>query len=257
MLIEYSGKGPNLVLLHGWAMSRHCWYYLIPVFEKHFKTIRVDLPGHEEGCGSCFSFTREEELITELSNLCEESATWIGWSLGGLLAQRVAQTYPHKVNSLVCVGSGACYLQKDGWDHGVSEEDFNRFLKSFEADNAAAFEYFLNLQIVNTERASETLEILKLLLVNDYEAEELIAALELLRAQDMRKAIANYKCPILFVGGRADKLVSMENIRASSALAPQAVNFIIGKAGHAPMISHVEDFAGGLAEYMKTTDAHK
>ena len=257
MFIERSGKGPNLVLLSGWAMTRHCWHQLISVLEMHYKTIRLDLPGHGDGCGSCFSFSRMDELITELSNLCEEGATWIGWSLGGLLAQRVAQAYPHKVKRLICVGSAACFVQKNDWSEGISEEDFDQFLKIFAADNSLALEQFLTLQVVDSENANETFKILKLLMVNNYEPRELIAALELLRSQDMRKAIANYKCPVLFIGGDADKLVSAGNLKASSMLASQGEVNIIPQAGHASMISHFEEFGLRLAEYLDRTDAYK
>ena len=257
MFIERSGQGPNLVLLSGWAMTRHCWHQLIPALEKHYKTVRVDLPGHGDGCGSCFSFSRMDELITELSNLCEEEATWIGWSLGGLLAQHVAQTYPHKVKRLICVGSTPCFLQKNDWSEGISEADYNQFLKIFVADNSIALEQFITLQVVDSENANETFKILKLLLVNNYEPKELIAALELLRSQDMRKAIAKYKGPVLFIGGNADRLVSASNLKASSTLPPQGEVNIIAKAGHAPMISHFEEFSERLTNYLYKTDAYK
>ena len=257
MFIERSGEGANLILLHGWAMNHYCWHRLIPVLEKRYTTIRVDLPGHGDGCGSCFSFSRADELIAELSNLCEEGATWIGWSLGGLLAQRVAEAYPHKVKRLICVGSAACYMQMDGWPEGVSEKDFNHFLKIFEADRAFALEHFLTLQVIDSENAKDTLKILRLLSVGNYEPKELTAALELLRTQDMRKAIANYKCPVLFMGGKTDKLVSTNSLKASSMLAPQGKVDIIEKAGHAPMISHFDDFANRLAEYLDRTYAYK
>ena len=257
MFIERSGNGPNLILLHGWAMNRYCWHQLIPILEKFYNLVRVDLPGHGDGCGSCFSFSRTDELITELSNLCEEGATWIGWSLGGLLAQRVAQAYPHKVKRLICVASAACFMQKDGWSEGVSKEDFNHFLKVFKAENDFALEHFLTLQVAGSENADEILKILKLLLVKNYEPKELLAALEMLRTQDMRKAIPNYKCPVLFVGGRNDKLVSANSLKASSMLAPLGKVNIIENAGHAPMISHLEDFTEYLAEYLDRTDAYK
>ena len=257
MFIERSGKGSNLVLLSGWAMTRYCWHQLIPIFEQHYKTIRVDLPGHGDGCGSCFSFSRMDELITELSNLCEEEATWIGWSLGGLLAQHVAQTYPHKVKRLICVGSAACFLQKSDWSEGVLEKDFNQFLKIFAADNATALEQFLTLQVIDSENANETFKILKLLMANRYEPRELMLALELLRNQDMRKAIADYKCPVLFIGGDADNLVSADNLKASAMLASQGEVNIIAKAGHAPMISHFAEFNEQLTEYLDITDVYQ
>ena len=257
MLIERNGEGPDFILLHGWAMNRYCWYQLSSLLPEIYNTIRVDLPGHHEGCGSSFSFTREEELITELSNLTEEGATWLGWSLGGLLAQRVAQAYPHKVERLICISSAACYLQKEGWPEGVSEKDFNDYLKIFNAEDSMAIEHFLDLQVVGSERASDTLKGLKVFASRNYETEELAAALELLRKQDMREAIPHYQFPTLFIGGSADKLVSEKNIRESAALAPQGEACIVRKAGHAPMISHPGEFTSCMVDFLRKTDVYR
>ena len=257
MLIERSGTGPNLILLHGWAMSRHCWHHLTPLFEKHYKTVRVDLPGHGDGCGSSLSFTRKDELIAELSNLCEDGATWLGWSLGGLLAQMVAQAYPDKVKRLVCISSAACYVQKDDWPYGIREADFNHFLKVFNADSSIALENFLLMQVEGTQYAKETLRMLKLMSAKDYDFEELVAALQLLRTEDMRKALPEYKCPTLFVGGEADKLMPLKNLEESSKLVSFPRIYTMEAAGHAPMVSHVEDFIDGLSEFLERTDADK
>ena len=253
MLIERSGNGPNLILLHGWATDRYFWKYLIPIAERFYTTIRVDLPGHGDGCGSSFSFFREDELVTELSNLCDGGATWIGWSLGGFLAQRVAQLYPHKVNRLICMGSAARFTQAADWPQGITKKDFNNFIKVFKNDSPMALEHFLKLQVMGTERAVTTLELLKFLIVKNYEVKELTAALELLRDQDTRKAIENYQGPILFIGGEADKLVSEKNLRLSSNLAFRSKVFIVEKAGHAPMLSHPAYFYDGLQEYLERT----
>jgi pimeloyl-ACP methyl ester carboxylesterase len=40
-----SGKGPNLVLLHGWKHDRHTWDNLLPFLEPNFTCWTIDLPG--------------------------------------------------------------------------------------------------------------------------------------------------------------------------------------------------------------------
>ena len=44
--ISVSGQGPNLILLHGWAMHSGIFAPLMPGLNRHFRVHCVDLPGH-------------------------------------------------------------------------------------------------------------------------------------------------------------------------------------------------------------------
>ena len=255
MLIERSGNNAEeLVLIHGWGMDRHCWRHLLPEFHKHYRTICVDLPGHGDGCKSSFSFFKLDALIKELASLPTHRATWIGWSLGGFLAQKVAQAYPAKVKRLICVAAAASLLQRTGWPEGLAGRIFQSFICDFHDDSKMAMRRFLIAQVLNSETAHETLEILKLLAVKNYDYFELKKALKLLQQQDMRAAVAQYDFPLLFTGGEADQLVSAANLQASARLAPQAQAWTFEGAAHAPMISHHKLFTAAIMDYLHSSD---
>ena len=44
--VEYEGAGPDLVLLHGWAMHSGIWRDVRERLARHFRLHLVDLPGH-------------------------------------------------------------------------------------------------------------------------------------------------------------------------------------------------------------------
>ena len=46
MHIETCGSGPDLVLIHGWAMHGGIFAPLTPLLREHFRVHLVDLPGH-------------------------------------------------------------------------------------------------------------------------------------------------------------------------------------------------------------------
>ena len=78
------GKGPDLVLLHGWATNSGIWAGVVKTLAGQFRVNLVDLPGH--GVNSHIPLSRNlnavaEQILTEVP-----SATWVGWSLGGLIA---------------------------------------------------------------------------------------------------------------------------------------------------------------------------
>ena len=41
-----TGKGPNLVLVHGLGLNRHMWQWQLGELEPHFRVTCLDLPGH-------------------------------------------------------------------------------------------------------------------------------------------------------------------------------------------------------------------
>lgn len=84
------GKGPVLVFLHSYLLSKEIWKNQIDFFKKDFRCISIDLPGH----GESENFTEEEkgslnsiaeEIVKLLNELNVESYHCIGSSLGGIL----------------------------------------------------------------------------------------------------------------------------------------------------------------------------
>lgn len=249
MFIERSGHGPEVVLLSGWAMSRRCWGDLFPELNRYYQTVQVDLPGHESGCGSHFSFSEPQRLVEELAGQISNHSIWIGWSLGGLLAQQIAHRYPKKVARLVCIASSACFLKKENWLYGMPEETFNDFTDAFEADSSTALQRFVALQISTKTKTAEQVDKLKPFVCKNYQVEELKAALEWLRL-DLREALSQFYFPALFIGGSEDQLVNVESLKASARLAPQAEYLEIAGAGHLPMISHSKQLCQSLLEHL-------
>ena len=46
LYVEWSGSGPPLVLLHGWAMHGGLLAPLVPALSARYRVAVVDLPGH-------------------------------------------------------------------------------------------------------------------------------------------------------------------------------------------------------------------
>jgi pimeloyl-ACP methyl ester carboxylesterase len=101
------GDGRNVLLLHGWACDSHDWSWQLPVFERRYRVVNLDLRGHGRSeiptCGYMLAdFVADvEELIT--SKFPGEKFIAMGHSMGGQIAARLAARRPDLVSAVISV----------------------------------------------------------------------------------------------------------------------------------------------------------
>jgi 2-succinyl-6-hydroxy-2,4-cyclohexadiene-1-carboxylate synthase len=104
--VELSGAGPPLVLLHGFTGSITNWKPHIPIFDKRFQVIVVDLLGHGGSDSPADSMRyRMERCVEDLISVFDQfglgRVNLLGYSLGGRVALHVAAAHPDRVHALV------------------------------------------------------------------------------------------------------------------------------------------------------------
>lgn len=102
---ESAGEGPALLLIQGLGYPADMWWRLLPVLTPRFRTIRFDNRGTGR-TGICPPGPHTMEVLAAdavavLDAAGESSAHVIGVSMGGVVAQEFALTYPDRVRSLV------------------------------------------------------------------------------------------------------------------------------------------------------------
>ncbi|MCH9661181.1 MAG: alpha/beta hydrolase [Bacteroidetes bacterium] len=105
---EVTGKGPVMVLLHGFLESSTMWKAIAPPLTKHFTVITIDLPGH--GKSGVLSETHSMELMAQLlfsmlHHLKIETATLVGHSMGGYVALAFTELYQQHTAGLILLNS--------------------------------------------------------------------------------------------------------------------------------------------------------
>ncbi|RXI98380.1 alpha/beta hydrolase [Anaerobacillus alkaliphilus] len=113
---EYSlNEKPPIFLIHGFASSTYTFNRLLPLLERNFSIIAIDLPGFgrsEKSKSFHYSFANYAKLIGECINYFNlNKVTIVGHSMGGQIALYVAKAIPEKINKLILLGSSG-YLQK-------------------------------------------------------------------------------------------------------------------------------------------------
>lgn len=249
--IEVRGQGPDLVLLHGWAMHGGVFAPLIDALTADWTLHIVDLPGHGLSPRGAGRFTLEacaRELV-----LRTPPALWLGWSLGGSLALHAAIDFPGQVRGLVLLASTPSFVRRADWLHGVEAAVFRRFADDLERDWQTTLERFLALEVHGSERAREELRWLRSAVGarGAPETEALQAGLDILDRCDLRRELTMLDLPTLWLGGSRDRLVPAAALHAAAQLQPGARAEIIAGGGHAPFLGQRDAVLAALGRYVR------
>ncbi|MFD1616120.1 alpha/beta fold hydrolase [Gelatiniphilus marinus] len=105
-----SGKGPALVMLHGFLENSNMWNPFLPELTQKNRVIRIDLLGH--GQTGCLGYIHSMQLMASavkavLNHLKIKQSTFIGHSMGGYVALAFAERNPDAVTGLCLMNSTA------------------------------------------------------------------------------------------------------------------------------------------------------
>lgn len=103
-----SGKGPAVILLHGFLEDATMWQDLSPILSKKNRVISIDLLGH--GKTECLGYVHTMEDMANavhavLKQLRLRKYTFIGHSMGGYVAIAFAKRYPESIKGLCLLNS--------------------------------------------------------------------------------------------------------------------------------------------------------
>src|SRR5690606_1004113 len=157
--IHTLGQGPDLVLLHGWAMHAGVFAGLAERLAARFTVHLVDLPGHGGSRDSTLPLALEPVVDALADRL--PPALWAGWSLGGLFALHAAATRPARVRGLAMLCASPRFVRGEDWPLGMSPEIFRGFALGLRADYRATLERFIALEAFGSDDARHEMRMLR------------------------------------------------------------------------------------------------
>lgn len=110
--------GTPVLLLHGFTDSARSWSLITPHLAGGFRLIALDLRGHgrsdkPEGCYTIPEMAHDIRLF--LAEIGIANAHVVGHSLGGRLAQALAERWPQMVGKIVLMSTSAVPRERAGW----------------------------------------------------------------------------------------------------------------------------------------------
>ena len=108
MYYETSGKGPPLILLHGFNNSGAAWAKLVPEFATLYQVIVPDLRGHGRSTNPTKQFTHRQSALDVFALLDALGITQfkaMGISTGGMTLIHMATSQPSRLDAMVLIGA--------------------------------------------------------------------------------------------------------------------------------------------------------
>ena len=245
--VDVYGDGPDLVLVHGWGMHGGLWQSWAAELGRSFRVHVVDLPGHGLSAHAEVPQTLAA-WATRVGDVVPADASWLGWSLGGLVALAAAGSGEQRIRSLVLLASTPRFVTATDWQPAVAVDVFDQFAQQLENDIERTLGRFLALQVRKADHSGETLRHLRAAWGGRPAPamQALRTGLGFLRESDLRATLAQLSMPVYWLLGERDTLVPP----AVANVFPGVHTALVPGAGHAPFLSHPGHCTGQLQRWL-------
>jgi pimeloyl-ACP methyl ester carboxylesterase len=241
-----AGKGPPLVLVHGYLGGSAQWEAEIAQFSDRYDVIAPDLPGFgdasaEPGCDSIGAMA--DSVLALLDHLGIEEFILMGHSMGGMIAQEMAAKAPDRVSKLILYGTGPLGLMPDRFEpiklsrerlcsDGVGKTIERIGATWFRRGDAAA-----GFPVVRQIGAGAN-------------PEAALAALDAMADWDGRPALKSLEMPTLVVWGHDDRSYRWPQVESLWKNLPNATLSVIPGAAHAAHLEKPKLFQAIVEDFL-------
>jgi len=104
-VLDWGGRGPSAVLLHGGSLTARTWDYLALALRADFRLIALDMRGHgaSDWADDYSMESFASDVMAVIDSLAIERTHLVGMSLGGVVACEFALSHPDRTASLAMV----------------------------------------------------------------------------------------------------------------------------------------------------------
>ncbi len=244
--ISGNPKGPAVLFLNPLGTDLRLWNRVIPGFQERFRVIRVDHRGQglsDAPEGPYTIFEMAEDVARLLDHLEIRSASVIGLSIGGMVAQALASIRPELVFRLILCDTGAVIGTPESW-----EERRQAVLSGgMEAVADATLERWLPEEYRNGH--PEELSLWRNLLLRT-SLQGYLGACAALRDADLTESTRALSVPSLVLCGSEDQVTPPSLGEALADLITGAEFDLIEGAAHLPCLDRSELLGHRIRQFL-------
>ncbi len=211
--------GVPIVLLNGWSMSHSVLHELVPFLQHYASVIVVDVIYDQNIEATC------DAIVKPLP----EKYVLLGWSLGGMLATKIAADYPDAVLGLITLATNARFVVDNSWSDAMSQDTFELFCHDYKTQPLDTLKKFSALMIMGDQFSREQRRYLSSITTDNMESIDTIPShwlegLALLGSIDNTSVLQQLCCPSCHIFGEKDKLLPASAVEAIQALLSVSCN---------------------------------
>lgn len=231
-----NGKGPAVVLLHGFLENLNMWNAFVEVLESRYRIVCIDLPGH--GLTPNFGYVHTMEDMAHavkavLDHLRLRKYAFIGHSMGGYVALAFAEFFPDNLRLLgLFYSTAAADSEEQKANRLRAIEAVKHNEKTFIRTTIPALFRPKSRKLFKDEINWVKDEALKMT------TQGIIAALAGMRERQEREALLHFgPYPVMIISGKHDPKITLESME-SQFNAPNVKYKLVTDNGH---MGHIED----------------
>jgi len=252
---EIHGKGEPLVLIYGYAGHSGLWFRQIPVLSKKYQVIVFDNrgAGRSEKPDAPYTVAMMARDVAGLLDVIGIDAAHIfGISMGGMIAQHFALSYPERVISLIlgCTNCGGVHSIQPEPESLAALFDYEHFKKiTTEEVVRQAMPFCYSQKFIEENPDIVDKRVAKQL---EYPTPRHGAArqAEAVISHDTYELLPKIKSPTLVIAGDSDRLIPAENSRILASRIPEAELVVIKGAGHEFFIEDAEEANKTILDFL-------
>lgn len=253
--------GRTLVFVNGLGTDQAAWSGVVPAFQDDCRVILFDNVGGIPSNQQAFRDAQNRylnvqgyalDLLEIIDDTCPEGKVIaIGHSLGAMACLLASLELPEKSDRLVLLGTSPRYVNTEGYQGGLSQEDIEAIYSAIVSNYATWSTAFAKTAMANPDRPELARHFAKT--IQSIPTDMMLSVLCSVLQMDHRSALANVSVPVLLLQSRNDYFVPMHvatylhaNIRGSELK-------IIETEGHFPHISAPESVAAAIRDFLPKT----
>lgn len=140
------GHGPSIIFLHGGLVDNRMWENQIEQLSKDYTVVLCDLRGHGKTIDGDSSYYMDEGLRILMDSIGIKKASFLGFSLGAMVALDFALNYPERLNQLILISPGLSGSKSNFPEDSVLNRQNKLMGEALKAkNNLEATGYFLQM----------------------------------------------------------------------------------------------------------------
>jgi 4,5:9,10-diseco-3-hydroxy-5,9,17-trioxoandrosta-1(10),2-diene-4-oate hydrolase len=260
------GEGPPLVLLHGAGDNSLDWRWVMPTLAATHRVYAPDLPGSPDSARPAAGYSPaffERFVASFVDALGIGRAAFVGNSLGGLVALRVALSEPARVGALVLVDSAGLGPEVNPAFTSVNVPGLAEAAMPFWRTPLGAYQRAWGRTVLLFARPPGSVprewlaEQRRLAQSPGYLEAHLSALRALVRPLGQREVLVerlpSLEVPTLVVWGSRDRVFPESHARGAVARLREGSLAVIPGCGHMPHVECPARFLASLSEFLTCT----